>query len=363
MDGIIYATGRQDSIEYLSAINQQDGQFLWKIPYGLSVRRSFKETRCTPTIEGNRAYMISGRGKVVCVDLLKQQVAWQVDAYDDFGGQSGRWEIAESPLLVDNKVIYTPCGHETTMVALDKINGEIIWTSPTLNDTSAYVSPILVERNGEKIILTVLRNYLIGVDAENGNIRWTYRYGELDPPLWHPDAPHINTISPLYHDDRIFITSGYDHTAAMLEISEDGTGISLVWKQPVLDTHHGGVVLLDGYIYGSTWISNSQGNWACIDWNSGMLMFEKEWNNKGSIISADGKLIVYEDKRGFVGLVEPDTEDFRVISSFQHQAGSGPHWAHPTIADGVLYIRHGETLTAYMIKENPLRKESPLPKE
>ena len=117
MDGTIYATGWNDSIEYLTAINRTNGQILWQIPYGQSIQRSFKDTRCTPTIEGDRAYMISGRGEVVCVDLTQQQIVWHVDAFHQFEGESARWEIAESPLLVDNKVIYTPGGHKTTMVA------------------------------------------------------------------------------------------------------------------------------------------------------------------------------------------------------------------------------------------------------
>ncbi len=348
-DRTIYATGLKDSIEYLSAVDRENGRILWQIPYGLPTLQSFKETRCTPTIEDNRGYLVSGRGEVVCVDLDQHKIAWYVDAYHRFEGQCARWEIAESPLLADQKVIYTPGGHKTTVVALDKYTGETIWTSESIHDTTAYVSPILVERGGHKIIVNILRNYLIGVNAENGKIMWSYLYSGLDKPLQHPESPHINTISPLYREGRIFITSGYDHTSAMFGLSSDGTEISLLWKQPVMDTHHGGVVLLDGYIYGSTWINNSQGNWACIDWESGGIMYEKEWNNKGSIIAADGKLFIYEEKRGFVGLVRAGPEDFQVISSFQHRHGKGPHWAHPTISEGVLYIRHGETLTAYDI--------------
>jgi hypothetical protein len=135
----------------------------------------------------------------------------------------------------------------------------------------------------------------------------------------------------------------------MFVLSANGTEINLLWKQPVMDTHHGGLVLYKGYLYGSTWINNSQGNWACLDWESGDIMYEKKWNNKGSIIAADDKFFIYEEKRGMVGLVKPDTQEFHVISSFRHQQGSGPHWAHPVIQDGVLYIRHGETLTAYKI--------------
>ena len=71
---------------------------------------------------------------------------------------------------MDDKVIYTPEGHKITMVALDKLSGETIWRSESLQDTTAYVSSIMIKRGDKKIIATVIRNYLIGVDAENGNI-------------------------------------------------------------------------------------------------------------------------------------------------------------------------------------------------
>lgn len=349
INDVIYTTGKKDSIEYLLAIATENGNLLWQIPYGLSPMRSFKDARCTPTVEGDKAYLISGRGEVVCVDVSQRQLIWQVEAFRNFKGLYSTWEITESPLLVDNKVIYTPGGQTTTMIALDKQTGKTIWASESIHDSTAYVSPVLVERGDYKIIVSILSNYLIGVNAENGEILWTYHYSELDRPLWNIDAPVINTISPLYKDGRLFITSGYNHTSAMFELSPDGSEINLIWKQPVLDTQHGGVLLLNGYIYGSNWITNNQGNWVCLDWESGELLYEKEWNNKGSIITADDKLFVYEEKRGHVGLVKPNPEDFQVISSFRHQLGSGPHWAHPVINNGILYIRHGETLTAYKI--------------
>jgi outer membrane protein assembly factor BamB len=139
----------------------------------------------------------------------------------------------------------------------------------------------------------------------------------------------------------------------MFEVSPDGKNISLIWDQPILDTHHGGVVLVDGYLYGSNWISNSQGNWVCVDWNTGEVKYEKEWETKGSIIAADGLLYVYEERRGNVGLVKPDPENFHMVSSFRHSYGTGPHWAHPVIYEGLLYIRHGKTIAVYKIRKDP----------
>jgi len=346
---VIYATGKKDSVEFLTALNLSGNQ-LWQISYGLTCRQSFRETRCTPTIENDNAYLISGRGEVVCISITNQEILWKVDAFTKFGGAHSTWEIAESPLIVDNKVIYTPGGDNTTMIALDKLSGETIWQTESLHDSTAYVSPVYFERGGKKIITTLTRNYLVGIDSKDGGILWTYQYSELERPTNHPESPHINCNSPIYNDGNLFITSGYDHISAMFDLSEDGSEITLKWKQPALDTHHGGVVLVNGYLFGSNWVDNSNGNWVCVNWDTGEVMYEHEWQTKGSIIAADNMLYVYEERRGHIGLLKADPDQFNMASSFRNKLGTGPHWAHPVIKNGVLYIRHGKVLSAFQIK-------------
>jgi outer membrane protein assembly factor BamB len=136
----------------------------------------------------------------------------------------------------------------------------------------------------------------------------------------------------------------------MLSLNPDGTDVSVKWTDSELDVHHGGVVLVDGFIYGSNWLSNSDGNWCCLDWDSGKKMYEQDWKCKGSIISADGMLYIYDEKSGFVGLVRPDPAKFDLVSSFKIKEGTGPHWAHPVIHNGNLFIRHGKVLMVYNIK-------------
>jgi len=119
----------------------------------------------------------------------------------------------------------------------------------------------------------------------------------------------------------------------------------------ILDCHHGQVVRVGQYIYGSNWINNQSGNWCCVDWTTGDTMYEKEWYTKGSIIAADNMLYCYEERRGNFALVEPSPDDFKIISSFRITEGMGPHWAQPVIHNGVLYIRHGNALMAYDIKK------------
>jgi hypothetical protein len=103
------------------------------------------------------------------------------------------------------------------------------------------------------------------------------------------------------------------------------------------------------YIYGSNWQNNGSGNWACLDWNTGKIMYETKWYNKGAIISADGMLYCYEEKTGNLAIVNPTPEKFDIVSSFKIPFGTGPHWAHPVIHDKILYVRHGDALMAYSI--------------
>jgi outer membrane protein assembly factor BamB len=125
----------------------------------------------------------------------------------------------------------------------------------------------------------------------------------------------------------------------------------VVWKDQVLDVHHGGVVLVNGYLYGSNWLNNGDGNWCCIEWATGKKMWEEKWNCKGSIIAADGLLYIYDEKKGNLGIIKPNTEKFDLVSSFQITQGvAGPFWAHPVIHNGILYIRHTSALMAYDIK-------------
>ncbi len=308
--------------------------------------KSYQDARTTPTIDGNSIYVVSGTGQVVCFDTASGDIKWSVEALSDFQGKQGSWGTAESPHNVDNKVIYTPCGKKTTVVALDKETGETVWASESLDDRSGYVSPILVERGGKKLIITVTGNYIIGVNAEDGDIVWQVKYTDIP----QPKQKDINVATPLYHDGRIFVTSGYDHAGVMLELSEDGSNASVAWVNTDLDVHHGGVVRVGKYIYGANWLNNRDGNWVCVDWDTGKTMYEEKWFNKGAIVAADGMLYCYEEKSGNLGLVKASPDGFEVVSSIKIEQGKGQHWAHPVISDGRLYIRHGNALMVYDIK-------------
>jgi outer membrane protein assembly factor BamB len=301
-------------------------------------------------VDGNRVYVISGSGEVVCLNTADGDILWQVNGFEKFKGRQGEWGTAECALISENKVFYTPCGDETTVVALNKMTGDTLWSTESLDDQSGYVSAILIERGGKTILATVTGSYVIGVDTAQGQILWHYPYVKNHPTALERRL-RINTVSPLYGNGDLFVTSGYDHVAVMLSLSQDGTRVSLKWANEVLDCHHGGVVRVGDTIYGSNWESNAGGQWIGLNWATGETLFETSWNdNKGPVVYADGMLYCCDEDFYNVGLVRAVPESFEVISSFKITQGEDKLWAHPSISDGRLYVRHGAFLMAYDIK-------------
>ncbi len=345
-DGMIYTTGmdKQTKQGWLFAFDM-DGKPKWKQPYGPEWSKSHAGARCTPTVEDGLVYVISGSGRVGCFDAKSGKEQWLVNPFEEYEGQYGRWGIAESPLVVDDKVIFTVGGKKAAMVALNRMTGQVVWAAKSVDDRSAYCSPMLVQRSGRKVIVTMLGESLIGVDAADGAILWQDMFAD-----YLETNKDTNPITPIQHDGSIYATSGYNCGGTLLALSPDGTKFTRKWVDTTLDCHHGGVIVLDGYIYGANWQSNSKGKWVCLDWKTGKVMYEQEWFCKGAITCADGMFYCYEEKGGTMGLVRPTPEKFDVVSSFSITLGDGKHWAHPVICDGRLYVRHGDVLMAYDVK-------------
>ena len=327
------------------------GKIIWKTPYGRCWEKSYPESRCTPTVDGERVYVSSGYGDLACINGISGEIIWSLKASEEYGGTYGPWGIAESPMIDSDKLYFTTGGPQTTTIALNKNSGELIWKSESVNDPASYLSPTLVKKAGTKILVNITPRFIFGIDVSNGSMLWKINHREALGKSDINDTGQILCVTPVSSGNMIYMSGGYDHGGLMIDIGDDGKKASFVWKNEIMDVHHGGVVVVDGYIYGSNWINNGNGNWCCIDWKTGELMWEEHWNNKGSIIAADGMLYIYEEKNGNVGLLRPDPAGFDLVSSFKINGGSGPYWAHPVIHNGVLYIRHGEAFFAYDIKE------------
>jgi outer membrane protein assembly factor BamB len=342
----VYVTGRKDSSDVLTALTL-DGKKKWETIYGKAWITNHPGSRCTPTYYNGNLFLISGSGDIVCVGS-DGKIQWSKNHYSMYESKPIMFGISESPLVVDNMVIASPGGKKASLVAFNVNDGKVVWEAEPLNEEPQYVNPKLIEYAGKKIIITVMGTDIFAVDAKDGKILWKVNYASINAATGNVMKNHA--ITPIYKDGYLLIANGYNWVALKLKLSKDGNSAEIVWENRNFDPQLGGVVLLGNYIYGTNHMSKPVDTWVCLDWNTGKTLWTSKWFSKGSIISADGMLYLYEEKTGHVALVRPDSTKLDIVSEFQVTKGEGPFWAHPVISKGRLYIRHGDILMVYLIK-------------
>lgn len=337
-DGLIYTDGNLDGKTVVTALDL-DGKLQWQKPNGKAWTGSHKGTRGTPTYDEGRLYHESPLGELVAMDAKTGKKVWGFNILEKFKGKNIAWALAESVLIDGEHLICCPGGRDGSVVALDKKTGETVWAAPGTGQATSYASPALVVHEGRRMVLTMNAEALLAVDADTGALLLQYP---------HKTEYDVNALMPVYHDGCIFISSGYGSGSELVRLTADGDKVAAqrVWKQKQLDNHHGGVILLDGYIYGSS----SRGKWICLDWKTGDVKYSTAGVGKGSVTFADGMLYTFSENRK-MGLVRPGPDAHEVVSQFMVPSGGpGKSWAHPVVCGGRLYLRHSDKLYAYDVK-------------
>jgi outer membrane protein assembly factor BamB len=340
--GVIFVSGNLNDKTTVTAMDL-DGHIQWQTPAGDAWTGGYPGARGTPTIDGDRLYHESPLGQVVCLNTKTGQELWSVNILKEFDAANITWALAESVLIDGEHVICCPSGKKGSVVALDKNTGKTVWAAKTTGDLANYATPVLIEYQGLRILLTMNQKALIGVNADNGDVLFRYP---------HETKYDINATSPIFHDGRIFITSGYGSGSEMLKLVVTGkkASVETVWQSKELDNHHGGVILWDGCLYGAAHQSNG-GRWICLAWKDGTKKYAEKGVGKGSLTFADGMLYCWGEKNGPVGLVPATPEKHEPVSRFAvTPGGDGPTWAHPVVCGGRLYLRHGNVLHAYDVR-------------
>ena len=337
---LIYTTGNIGRDTVITALDL-NGNTKWTAKNGPAYRRSKPGTRSTPTINDNRLYHENADGDIVCLEPDTGNKIWSLNILERFNGRNITWALAESLLIDGDNVICTPGGQNVGIAALDKKTGRTVWTCEGINDKPGYSSPIAFEYKGIRQIVALMASSVVGVNADTGRLLWCADHVT-------PFDENINT--PIYHDGCVFICSRTTGSRLFrLNVAGDRVSVEQVWKFKQLESQHGGIILLNGYLYGSSRTA-SFGPWICLDFRTGRRMYAEPGIGTGSLTFADG-LIYALNQRSTMALVRPTPHAFQIISRFSiPKGGKGPTWAHPVVCNGRLYIRHGNLLYCYDIK-------------
>jgi len=340
-DGRVYTTGNIAKQTVITALGL-DGKKLWAVANGPAWRREVPGARGTPTIDGGRLYHENADGDVVCLDAKTGKEVWGLNILKKFRGRNIRWALAESLLVDGDRVICTPGGEAAGLVALDKASGETVWVCTGTHDKPGYCSPIIVDCQGLRQIVTLMAKSVVGVHAATGKLLWR---------VPHETRYDENISTPVFHNGCIAVSTQYTG-ARLLRLRVDGQRATAeeVWAAKAPDNQHGGLLLVDGCLYGSC-RQEARGPWVCLDFATGERLWKARGIGRASATCADGRLYLLNHGRT-VALVEPSAKAFRLVSQFHIPSGGrGPSWAHPVVCGGCLYIRHGDFLYCYDVKE------------
>jgi len=377
--GRIFGMSNRGDDEVVWALSEKDGKELWVERLGPAFRQRASQGRegpaCTPTVDGQRLYVEGLAGNVVCLQVKDGEIVWQRSLTEDFGGRIPNWSYRESPLVDGDKVICTPGSADATLVALDKLTGKTIWKAqvPSGSDAgsagpggrpggfgggrggfgggsggAAYSSAIVFDFDGVRQYVQLTSRALISVAASDGKFLWQY-----DKPA---NRFGIICATPIYHDGMVFASSAYGAGGGLVKLSKDANGgvkAEEVYATTDMQNHHGGMILLDGYLYGASG-GNEGGALVCLDFKTGKVMWDQRESvgrrAKGSVALADGRLY-YRMESGTMVLIEPNPKQYVERGRFEQPDRSRlPAWPYPVIANGKLYIRDQDVLLCYDVK-------------
>jgi outer membrane protein assembly factor BamB len=349
---LLSSKGLED--EFIHALQSADGKTVWTTRLG-SVGENiagayYPAARSTPTVDGERIFALGSNGDLACLVAKNGQIVWQKNLRTDFGGQTGNWAYAESPLIDGDVLVCTPGGNEATLVALNKHTGQPIWKCAVPGgDKAAYASVVITEAAGIKQYIQLLDKGLIGVDAATGHFLWRYdRVAEGSP---------ANMPTPVARKARVYAAAAKSAAAVEIKRNETGVDVSELYSGTKWPNAIGGSVELNGYLYGT-----KSGSLICADFATGDIRWEEGTIKAGSLLYADGRLYWHGQETGELALIEATPEAFRAKGRFMppgvparraatEKSKGGLAWGYPVVANGRLYIRDWNCLWCYDVNE------------
>jgi outer membrane protein assembly factor BamB len=333
----LFVQGMEGNASAVFCLRRQDGGKVWSRTLGRSLDQDKGGgPRGTPTADGDVLFALSEAGDLACLRVADGGVVWTRNILAEFGGRNPNWLLSESPLVDGPHVIVTPGGRGAGLAALDKKTGKTAWTTKELSDAAAYSSAIAVDVQGVRTIITQTSQAAVGVRAGDGKLMWRYTKAANDT---------ANITTPVFFDNRVFVTSAYNTGGALLQLRAENGEVRADEAYFTRDmmNHHGGVVFVNGHLYGF-----SNAILTCLEAATGKVQWRDRSVGKGSLTYADGRLYVLGEGNT-VGLVEASPAAYVERGRFSIADQGWPSWAHPVVAGGRLYLRNQGVLAAHDI--------------
>ncbi|EMI20797.1 secreted protein [Rhodopirellula maiorica SM1] len=319
-DNRVYTLGHVDDHAVVYCVDASDGHVIWKHAYPASLdARDFEGgPTTTPTIDGDRLYVLSRAGALFCFDNQSGEVRWQKQIADVAEVRLPGWGFAAAPLVVGDKLVLT-LGESGAVV--NKHNGDLIWSSP--DRECGYASPVPIHET-HTVVFPSGRSFT-GVDLETGQPQWSLRW---------LTSFGCNAADPIIHDGKMFLCSGYNRGAALFQLTDDEP--ELIWKNKNMLNQLHGSLLYDGHLYGIDGDMEAGARLTCLSWETGEVVWSEDELKPGGLSLADGKLIVLTEV-GELVLAPATPNGFHEIS--RAKVLDGKCWTVPVLSSGRVFCR------------------------
>lgn len=346
----IFITGDIDEDLRIIALDL-NGQRLWETSNGRFWRDPYPGSRSSVNVRDGRVYSKNAHGRLAAFDAATGKELWAVDLLERWGGDNITWGLSECVVVDDHSVMATVGGRQALAVSLDRITGNVRWISPPLPsdrpghevDGASYVSPVLVEAAGRRLLIGCALRQIYGIDADTGDLQWV-------EPL--PTTYSVLAMTPVVTETGFFMTAPHGKGGRLWSLSSPPTSggrfsITELWNNR-FDTCQGGAVAVGDRLYGSYY--QGRKGWAAFDLRTGDTVYDAPDWTKGSVLAADGQLYVFSED-GWLRLVTPQPTGFQLNGQFRFTDQSvRDAWAHPVILNKRLYLRYHDRLVCYDIQ-------------
>jgi outer membrane protein assembly factor BamB len=324
------------ALEFAAAFDAATGRELWRTAVGDKHVGDFGDgPRSTPTVAGDTVYVLGARGDLAALAAADGAVRWRVQLTEAFGSKVPYFGFSTSVLVDGEQVVVEGGGKEgKSFAGLDRKTGATRWTSGNGPDEPSYNSAISFSVGGKTRYAYIVGASLKCIDAGGSEV-WSH-------PWTYPGETHATPI--FIAPDRIFASGAEGVGATLLRfVEQEGTArVEEVWKSANMRNHFSASVVRDGHVYGF-----DNASLRCLSLDKGESAWVRRGLGKGSLVLADGHLVVLSDQ-GLLVLVEATPEGYKEKGSVQ--ALQGRCWTSPSLAHGRVYLRNYEEMVCYDLK-------------
>jgi len=325
--------------EVCIALEADTGKELWAMPVGIAKydgggdegakeNRGGDGPRSTPSVDGDRVYVLSAHHGLFCFDIASGKTLWSKDIQKEYGGKMIQWQSAASPLIEGDLIFVNSTAPGKCLMAFNKKDGTLAWAGQ--EDKMTQANPIAATILGTRQVIFFTQSGLVSVEPATGKVLWRHKF------------PYsVSTAaSPVVGGDIVYCSAGYGVGGGAAKITKSGDTFTAteLWRKPnKVISHWSTPLYYDGHLYGMfSFKEYGKGALKCVDIATGNEVWSKEGFGPGGVIMANGHLIVLNDQ-GELVLVKADPGAYNEVSRFK--AVDGKCWSTPALSNGRVYAR------------------------